>query len=215
MSKRKLLRANEICSLLDVRPYVLRFWESEFVEITFDTDPSTGQKIYDDESIRAIKVIKHLLFHEKLSIEKAKGLLLKHSVNDLTLQFFADQLQEQYIAAEQEAEQIIKESDDVIETSENNESEEKSLTGNKIDNFFGQTPFEEVYGIAEAVEEEEPVRPQEEVDDHEIIENVVEDLDDSEYHIDAANMQKLVLAKAKLSSILSSIEGIQNRRNFS
>lgn len=65
-------KMNEVCGLTGVKPYVLRFWESEFVEI----DPvvsASGQKLYEHKDIEAIAVIKKMLFDEKLNIEKAKS----------------------------------------------------------------------------------------------------------------------------------------------
>ena len=64
-------KMNEVCGLVGVKPYVLRFWESEFLEIApiSDTD---GQKLYSQQDIEAIALIKKLLFEDKMTIEKAK-----------------------------------------------------------------------------------------------------------------------------------------------
>lgn len=65
-------KMNEVCGLTGVKPYVLRFWESEFSEI----DPvvsSSGQKLYEHKDIEAIAVIKKMLFDEKQNIEQAKA----------------------------------------------------------------------------------------------------------------------------------------------
>ncbi len=61
----------EVAALVEVRPYVLRFWETEFVKIrpTFD---SGGGKSYSKKDIEAILQIKSLLFERKLSIPSAK-----------------------------------------------------------------------------------------------------------------------------------------------
>lgn len=61
----------EIASLTNVKPYVLRFWETEFDEINPNVD-SLGEKIYRDHDIKAIEKIKTLLFKDKLSIPEAK-----------------------------------------------------------------------------------------------------------------------------------------------
>lgn len=67
---------NEIASLVEVKPYVLRFWESEFEQIKPTIDP-TGHKVYGLDDFMAIKKIKALLFEEKLSIPQAKSELDK------------------------------------------------------------------------------------------------------------------------------------------
>ena len=62
---------NDVCSHLNLKPYVLRFWETEFVEITPDIGPN-GERFYKSKDIDAITYIKKLLFEDKLTIEKTK-----------------------------------------------------------------------------------------------------------------------------------------------
>lgn len=62
---------NEVCSLTQVKPYVLRFWETEFEEISPEAHES-GQKLFRHSDIEAIFAIKKLLFEDKLKIEEAK-----------------------------------------------------------------------------------------------------------------------------------------------
>jgi DNA-binding transcriptional MerR regulator len=69
---KSLFKVNEVCSLTGVKSYVLRFWESEFDEIS-PVVSSSGQKMYEHKDIEAILQIKKLLFDDKLSIEKAKA----------------------------------------------------------------------------------------------------------------------------------------------
>ena len=65
-------KVNEVCALTGVKSYVLRFWESEFPEIS-PLMSSSGLKLYEHKDIEAILTIKKLLFDDKLSIEKAKA----------------------------------------------------------------------------------------------------------------------------------------------
>jgi DNA-binding transcriptional MerR regulator len=67
-------KINEVCALTGVKSYVLRFWESEFPEIS-PFISSSGVKLYEHRDIEAILMIKKLLFEDKLSIEKAKGIV--------------------------------------------------------------------------------------------------------------------------------------------
>jgi DNA-binding transcriptional MerR regulator len=70
---------NEVCSLTSVKPYVLRFWESEFSQI----DPVSsdgGNKLYDLTDLMAVFKVKKLLFDEKLSIPKAKQRLVEEGI---------------------------------------------------------------------------------------------------------------------------------------
>jgi DNA-binding transcriptional MerR regulator len=63
--------------MLDVEPYVLRFWESEFPQLKPIRTPK-GQRLYTDEHIAMIRRIKHLLYNQGLTIEGARRRLEEH-----------------------------------------------------------------------------------------------------------------------------------------
>ena len=65
---------DEVALITGVKKYVLRFWETEFKEIS-PIVSSAGQKLFEHKDIEAIFQIKKLLFDQKLSIEKAKAIL--------------------------------------------------------------------------------------------------------------------------------------------
>jgi DNA-binding transcriptional MerR regulator len=73
-------KVSEVCALTDVKTYVLRFWESEFPEIS-PLITSSGQKVYERHDIEVILLIKKLLFENKMTIEEAKGELKKLSIS--------------------------------------------------------------------------------------------------------------------------------------
>lgn len=62
----------ELTPITGVKPYVIRFWETEFSEISPITSDS-GQKIYARKDVEAILKVKKLLFEDKLSIPEAKA----------------------------------------------------------------------------------------------------------------------------------------------
>ena len=64
----------EVTSITGVKPYVLRFWESEFVQISPKVDGS-GRKLYSIHDVEVVGRIKNLLFENKLSIPEAKARL--------------------------------------------------------------------------------------------------------------------------------------------
>ncbi len=70
-SNKNNYKFNEITSISGVKPYVLRFWESEFDQIC-PTITEDGQKTYSRQDLDNINRIKALLFGEKLSIPEAK-----------------------------------------------------------------------------------------------------------------------------------------------
>ena len=55
----------ELTPITGVKPYVIRFWETEFPEIAPVTSDS-GQKIYGRKDVEAILRIKKLLFEKCL-----------------------------------------------------------------------------------------------------------------------------------------------------
>lgn len=69
--EKAIYKFNEVTSLTGVKPYVLRFWETEFTQIKPQLNES-GQKIYRTEDIEFVQKIKKLLFEDKLSIPEAR-----------------------------------------------------------------------------------------------------------------------------------------------
>lgn len=74
--KEKKYYFNEVTSITGVKPYVLRFWESEF-EIISPEKTEDGSKFYSKSDVDTVFMIKTLLFDEKLSIPQAKTRLIK------------------------------------------------------------------------------------------------------------------------------------------
>ena len=79
--RKSLFKLDEVCSLTGVKPYVLRFWESEFEQIS-PLVSSSGQKLFEHKDIEAVLEIKELLFEQKMTIEKAKMIMDQESVEE-------------------------------------------------------------------------------------------------------------------------------------
>ena len=69
--EKSVFKLNEVCGITGVKPYVVRFWESEFEEIA-PIASSSGQKLYEHKDIEVISLVKNLLFEQKMSVEEAK-----------------------------------------------------------------------------------------------------------------------------------------------
>lgn len=74
--EKAVYKFNEVTSLTGVKPYVLRFWETEFNQIQPQVNEQ-GQKIYSPEDLEVVQKIKKLLFEEKMSIPEARALMDK------------------------------------------------------------------------------------------------------------------------------------------
>jgi len=64
-------KIGEAAKLLELEPYVLRFWETEFPQLR-PLRTSRGQRLYTEEHLELIQRIKHLLYKEGMTIEGAK-----------------------------------------------------------------------------------------------------------------------------------------------
>ena len=65
---RLYFRIGDVAELLGVKPYVLRYWETEFPIIS-PQKSTTGQRVYRRGDVETLVLIKHLLYKEKYSIE--------------------------------------------------------------------------------------------------------------------------------------------------
>lgn len=64
-------KATEVCQITDTQPYVLRFWESEFPQLSSEKNRN-GQRVYRREDIDLIFRIKKLLYEEEYTIASAR-----------------------------------------------------------------------------------------------------------------------------------------------
>src|SRR4029079_15640997 len=61
----------EVCQLTDLKPHVLRYWESQFRFLNPAKNRS-GNRVYQRSEIELIMLVKHLLYTEKDTIEGAR-----------------------------------------------------------------------------------------------------------------------------------------------
>ena len=64
-------RIGDVAEILGVKPYVIRFWETEFPFVAPEK-ASSGQRVYRRPQIEGLVLIKQLLHVERYSIEGAK-----------------------------------------------------------------------------------------------------------------------------------------------
>ena len=70
-AKKGGLKGSELCRTLDIQPYVLRYWETEFKAL--QSVPGTaGQRVYSDTDVALVRRIKQLLYEEGYTIAGAK-----------------------------------------------------------------------------------------------------------------------------------------------
>ena len=71
MAKSLYYRIGQACKELDIQPYVLRYWETEFAALAPDKSKS-GQRVYSADDLAIIRRIKELLYDEGFTIAGAK-----------------------------------------------------------------------------------------------------------------------------------------------
>jgi DNA-binding transcriptional MerR regulator len=69
--EKQYFKIGEVSEILDVEPYVLRYWESEF-KILKPTRTRARQRLYHKKDLELLMEIKHLLYDEKFTIAGAK-----------------------------------------------------------------------------------------------------------------------------------------------
>src|SRR5438132_13831770 len=67
----------EVCDLTDLKPHVLRYWESQFRFLSPAKNRS-GNRVYQRREIELILLVKHLLYTEKYTIEGARHKVDEH-----------------------------------------------------------------------------------------------------------------------------------------
>jgi len=67
-------RIGEVARLAGIKPYVLRFWETEFPAL-MPRKSGTGHRLYRRKDVEAVLEIKRLLYEKRFTIEGARKFL--------------------------------------------------------------------------------------------------------------------------------------------
>ena len=67
-------RIGEVAKLAGIKPYVLRFWESEFPDLG-PKKSGTGHRLYRRKDVEMVLEIKRLLYEKRFTIEGARKAL--------------------------------------------------------------------------------------------------------------------------------------------
>jgi len=73
---KSFFRIGEVSRLLDVQPYVIRYWESEFKTIR-PIRTRSDQRLYRRKDVEELLTIRKLLYEEKFTINGARKRLQK------------------------------------------------------------------------------------------------------------------------------------------
>ncbi|MBA2665077.1 MAG: MerR family transcriptional regulator [Bradymonadaceae bacterium] len=76
--EKTFFKIGEVAKLLDVEPYVLRYWESEF-DLLAPEKTKSGQRVYQREDIELLATIRDLLYSEMYTIAGARRQLERNA----------------------------------------------------------------------------------------------------------------------------------------
>ena len=78
-------RIGEVGSLLNLEPYVLRYWETEFPSLA-PKKSTSGHRLYRRKDVELLLKIKHLLYEKRYTIDGAKQFLQTERKGTPTIQ---------------------------------------------------------------------------------------------------------------------------------
>jgi len=96
-------RIGEVSKILNVEPYVIRYWESEFKTIK-PVRTKTSKRLYRKKDVQELLTIRNLLYQQRFTINGAKQQLMKMRDREES----ADTENEKLIYIKKELEQIRK-----------------------------------------------------------------------------------------------------------
>lgn len=76
ITEKLFYKINEVGAITGIKPYVLRYWETEFPDLKPKKD-SGDQRLYKQSDIEVILKIKQLLYDDLYTIAGAKNILKK------------------------------------------------------------------------------------------------------------------------------------------
>lgn len=98
-------RIGEVSKILDVEPYVIRYWETEFRTVK-PVRTKTSQRLYRKKDVQELLSIKDLLYFQRFTIDGAKKQLFNMRSNDEPKK--GDEEKEKLILIKRELQQIRK-----------------------------------------------------------------------------------------------------------
>jgi DNA-binding transcriptional MerR regulator len=69
--RRTFYAIGEVCAMLDIKPHVLRYWETQFPRLS-PSKNRAGNRVYTGEELEQIALIRRLVHDERYTIEGAR-----------------------------------------------------------------------------------------------------------------------------------------------
>ena len=72
---KRYFRIGEVCKIAELKPHVLRYWETEFKQVRPQKNKA-NQRLYRKKDVETILIIKNLLHDQKYTIAGAKAMCM-------------------------------------------------------------------------------------------------------------------------------------------
>jgi DNA-binding transcriptional MerR regulator len=79
--EKSYFRIGEVSKILDVEPYVIRYWETEFRNVK-PIRTKSAQRLYRKKDVQELLNIRNLLYFQKFTIDGARKQLFKMRTDD-------------------------------------------------------------------------------------------------------------------------------------
>jgi DNA-binding transcriptional MerR regulator len=77
---REFYSMGDVCNLTDLKPHVLRYWESQF-RFLHPAKNRSGNRVYQRREIELIMLVRQLLYTEKYTIDGARQKIDEYKKN--------------------------------------------------------------------------------------------------------------------------------------
>jgi len=74
---REFFSIGDVCELTELKPHVLRYWESQS-KILSPAKNRSGNRVYSRREVEFVLLVKHLLYTEKYTIDGARQKIDEH-----------------------------------------------------------------------------------------------------------------------------------------
>jgi len=95
---RSVFKAQDVCEIAQVQPYVLRSWEAEFPDLGV-SKTADGPRLYRRTDVELVLRLKDLLFVDGLTLAGARRQLLEEGVTTATVQEQAETITDADVVA--------------------------------------------------------------------------------------------------------------------
>lgn len=106
--RRAFYSIGEVCQMLDLKPHVLRYWETQF-EALSPSKNRAGNRVYTQQEVELIALIRRLVHDERYTIEGARLRLQEMEAEGTAVEQSAQALEHAFLVTlREELEELLR-----------------------------------------------------------------------------------------------------------